>query len=85
MRSADVSQLPVLDDGKLVGIIDESRPAARASTADAERFREPVRQRHDRRKLETHRRPNAPLDALLPIFDRGPGGDRRSTATSSSA
>ena len=24
MRAADVSQLPVLDDGKLVGIVDES-------------------------------------------------------------
>ena len=46
MRRADISQLPVLDDGKLVGIIDESDILASRrgpTTAAGTRFDEPVR------------------------------------------
>ena len=41
MRLADVSQLPVLDDGKLVGVIDES-DILLGVHADAPRFRDAV-------------------------------------------
>ncbi|MGV8390924.1 CBS domain-containing protein [Pseudomonas aeruginosa] len=41
MRLADVSQLPVLDDGKLVGVIDES-DIQLGVHADAPRFRDAV-------------------------------------------
>lgn len=41
MRLADVSQLPVLDGGKLVGVIDES-DLLLSVHADATRFRAPV-------------------------------------------
>jgi len=41
MRLADVSQLPVLDSGRLVGLIDES-DLLLGVHADAERFRAPV-------------------------------------------
>lgn len=41
MRLADVSQLPVLDGGRLVGLIDESDLLLMVQ-ADAARFREPV-------------------------------------------
>ena len=41
MRLADVSQLPVLDDGRLVGLIDES-DLLLGVHADAARFRAPV-------------------------------------------
>jgi len=69
MRQADVSQLPVLDDGRLIGLIDESdlleavedrgshgrfgRHVAAAMTA----------------KLHTLQA-TQPLEALLPIFER---------------
>ncbi|WP_371351349.1 CBS domain-containing protein, partial [Salmonella sp. M265] len=41
MRLADVSQLPVLDNGKLVGVIDES-DILLGVHADAPRFRDAV-------------------------------------------
>ena len=41
MRLADVSQLPVLDGGTLVGLVDES-DLLLGVHADAERFRAPV-------------------------------------------
>ena len=51
MRLADVSQLPVLDDGKLVGIVDESdillRSRARMTAAGSASTRR-SRTRHDR-------------------------------------
>ena len=46
MRAADVSQLPVLDDGKLIGIIDESDILSAVegrTTAAGERFDAPGR------------------------------------------
>lgn len=72
MRAADVSQLPVLLGNHLVGVIDESDILAAVEGNDigrAARFRLPVRQ-----AMSTQLQilpVSAPLDALLPVFDRG--------------
>jgi cystathionine beta-synthase len=65
MKLYEVSQLPVLEGEKLVGIIDESDLLI-ALTNDAEMFREPVR-RAMVSKLETIA-PEAAIEDLLPIF-----------------
>jgi cystathionine beta-synthase len=65
MKLYEVSQLPVLADEKIVGIIDES-DLLLAVNADPEAFREPVR-RAMVTKLETVT-PDAPVQSLLPIF-----------------
>jgi cystathionine beta-synthase len=69
MRAADVSQLPVLDDGRLIGLIDESDllEAVEDRRQDA-RFNQPVAAAMTA-KLHTVQA-GAPLDALLPIFER---------------
>lgn len=69
MRAADVSQLPVLEDGRLIGLIDESDllEAVEDRRQDA-RFRQPVAAAMTAR-LHTLAS-DAPLDALLPIFER---------------
>ena len=71
MRSADVSQLPIIDDGRLVGIMDESDIVhvmnTDAITREA-RFKKPVGDVMTR-DLDTLQ-VNEPLDALIPIFDR---------------
>ncbi len=70
MRAADVSQLPVVDDGRLVGILDESDIVGAMNTdeiARAERFRKPVSSIMTR-KLDTLQ-VGEPLDALIPVFD----------------
>lgn len=71
MRRSDVSQLPVLDDGKLIGIVDESDILAHVDgpyDGRWERFNGPVRTAmtsslHTLQASQT-------LDALLPVFDR---------------
>jgi cystathionine beta-synthase len=71
MRRADVSQLPVIEGGKLVGIIDESDILSKVDGAyDGrwDRFNAPVRTAmssnlHTLQATQT-------LDALLPVFDR---------------
>jgi cystathionine beta-synthase len=71
MRRSDVSQLPVLDDGKLVGIVDESDILAHVEgpyDSRWDRFKAPVRTAmtanlHTLQASQT-------LDALLPVFDR---------------
>ncbi|TIV07144.1 MAG: pyridoxal-phosphate dependent enzyme, partial [Mesorhizobium sp.] len=71
MRRSDVSQLPVLDDGKLVGIVDESDILAQVEgpyDSRWDRFKAPVRTAmtanlHTLQASQT-------LDALLPVFDR---------------
>jgi cystathionine beta-synthase len=65
MMLYEVSQLPVIENDTLVGIIDESDLLI-ALTSDPQAFAEPVR-RAMVSKLETID-PAAPLEALLPIF-----------------
>lgn len=71
MRRGDVSQLPVLDGGKLVGLVDESDILAKVDGAYEgrwQRFDAPVR---TAMSAELHTlQAGQTLDALLPIFDR---------------
>ncbi|OHB29562.1 MAG: cystathionine beta-synthase [Phenylobacterium sp. RIFCSPHIGHO2_01_FULL_69_31] len=69
MRQADVSQLPVIDDGRLIGLIDESDllEAVEDRRQDA-RFRQPVSTAMTA-KLHTLQA-GEQLDSLLPIFER---------------
>jgi len=70
MRAADISQLPVVDHGKLVGILDESDILHAVGTREgrAERFGAKVSAAMTREvdTLQVHE----PLDRLKPIFDR---------------
>nr|WP_289852578.1 pyridoxal-phosphate dependent enzyme [Mesorhizobium liriopis] len=71
MRRSDVSQLPVLENGRLVGIIDESDILSRVEGSYEgrwERFNAPVRSAmtEDLHTLQA----DQTLDALLPVFDR---------------
>jgi len=68
MRIADVSQVPVLDRGKLVGLLDESDLLVRVQDGGGS-FREPVSEAMSDR-LETLQ-PTAPLDAVRKILDSG--------------
>ncbi len=68
MKLYDVSQLPVIENGRIVGIIDES-DVLMAVHKDASRFNEPVRTAMTS-KLEFVGL-NASIDDLLPIFDAG--------------
>jgi cystathionine beta-synthase len=65
MKLYEVSQLPVIEDGKLIGIIDES-DLLLAVTGDAKGFNQPVRPAMIAR-VETIA-PTADITALLPIF-----------------
>jgi cystathionine beta-synthase len=71
MRRADVSQLPVIENGSLIGIIDEGDILARVEGSHEgrwERFNEPV---HTAMSAELHTlQADQTLDALLPVFDR---------------
>jgi len=68
MRLADVSQLPVLEGGALVGIIDESDLLLRVHT-NAERFREPVSSAMTAAPQTLP--PKASLEELEEVLDRG--------------
>ncbi|WP_184256403.1 pyridoxal-phosphate dependent enzyme [Rhodopseudomonas rhenobacensis] len=68
MKLYDVSQLPVLIDDHVVGIIDES-DLLMATFADAARFADPVSLAMSER-VETVS-VSTPLEQLLPVFDRG--------------
>ncbi|GAA0638697.1 pyridoxal-phosphate dependent enzyme [Brevundimonas lenta] len=71
MKSADVSQLPVIQDGRLVGILDESDIVHIMNTDEItrkERFAKPVSSAMTR-DLDTVQVAE-PLDALIPLFDR---------------
>lgn len=68
MRIADVSQVPVLDQGKLVGLLDESDLLVRFQDGGGS-FREPVSNAMTYR-LETLQA-GAPLDAVREILDSG--------------
>jgi cystathionine beta-synthase len=69
MRAADVSQLPVLDEGRLIGLIDESDllEAVEDRRQDT-RFRQPVATAMTA-KLHTLQA-GEPLEKLVPIFER---------------
>src|SRR6185312_6426852 len=71
MRRGDVSQLPVLDAGKLVGIVDEGDILAAVDGSYEgrwDRFNAPVRSAmaSDLHTLQARQT----LDALLPVFER---------------
>ncbi|NJC42662.1 cystathionine beta-synthase [Brevundimonas alba] len=71
MKGADVSQLPVIDQGRLVGIVDESDIVHVMNTDEItrqERFGKPVGSVMTR-DLDTVQ-VGEPLDALIPLFDR---------------
>ena len=71
MKGSDVSQLPVISDGRLVGILDESDLVHVMNTDEItrkERFAKPVASAMTR-DLETVQVSEA-LDALIPLFDR---------------
>jgi cystathionine beta-synthase len=67
MRAADVSQLPVLDGGRLIGLLDES-DLLEAVEEGPGRFSKPVSSAMVSR-LETVQ-VGEHLDALIPIFER---------------
>lgn len=68
MRLAEVSQLPVLDKNKLLGVIDESDLLLTVHD-DAARFHSPVSEAMTK-KLDTVR-PDASIATLREILDRG--------------
>jgi cystathionine beta-synthase len=71
MRSADISQLPVVDHGKLVGILDESDVLAAVEGADDHRglkFKTPVGEAMTR-AVNTLQATQG-VDALPEVFDR---------------
>jgi len=68
MKVADVSQLPVLEDGKIVGMIDESDLLLAVHGVPAQ-FREPVRRIMTRNLVTVE--PSASIESLSPLFERG--------------
>jgi cystathionine beta-synthase len=68
MRAADVAQLPVLSQGQLVGILDESDLLLTVDT-QPQRFNTPVGATMTRR-LDVLP-PSADLHALRAVLDRG--------------
>ncbi len=68
MRLYDVSQLPVMDQGEIVGIVDESDLLV-AAQRDTTLFRNPVREIMSRKLVTVDA--HAPLESLMPLFDQG--------------
>jgi cystathionine beta-synthase len=68
MKLYEVSQLPVLVDDRVVGIIDES-DLLMATFAEPSKFDEPVHLAMSKR-VETIQA-SAPFESLMPVFDRG--------------
>jgi len=68
MKMYDVSQLPVIDDEKIVGIVDESDVLMHVH-ADQERFNDKVSTAMvaDLEVLDV----KSPIEALMPVFDAG--------------
>ena len=68
MKLAEVSQLPVLEGAHIVGLLDET-DLLRAVTAAPEAFASPVREYMTTQLVTVT--PDAPLDSLFTLFDRG--------------
>jgi len=68
MRLYDVSQLPVLEGGEIVGIVDESDLLI-AAQRDTALFRNPVREFMSTKLITVDAK--APLESLMPLFDQG--------------
>lgn len=68
MKLYDISQVPVLEDGRVAGIVDEG-DILMAVFENEERFKEPVRSAMTT-KLATLQA-DEPLESLLPVFDKG--------------
>lgn len=68
MRMYDISQLPVLEGNRIVGIIDES-DLLLATTDDLASFRNPISQ-HMSKKLTTVS-PQTAIEDLRPVLDAG--------------
>jgi cystathionine beta-synthase len=68
MRMYDVSQLPVMEEGRLVGIVDQT-DLLHAALDDAQRLRKQVREVMTTR-LRTVR-PSAPVQEVVAMIDRG--------------
>jgi cystathionine beta-synthase len=68
MKLYDVSQLPVMDGNRLVGIVDESDVLMHVH-ADESRFRDPVSVAmiSDLQMLDMR----SSIESLLPVFERG--------------
>jgi cystathionine beta-synthase len=70
MRSGDISQLPVVEDGRLVGLLDESDLLAAVEHDDREhRFKRPVREAMTARVKTLQAGDD--LSKLTRVFDRG--------------
>jgi len=68
MKLYDVSQLPVLKDGRIVGIVDEEDILLEVADNPAH-FREPVTEAMERRLVTVP--PSASIEELMDIFNRG--------------
>jgi len=68
MKLYDVSQLPVLKDGKIVGIVDEEDILAEVA-GNPGHFSEAVTEAMERRLVTVP--PSAPIEKLMEIFKRG--------------
>jgi cystathionine beta-synthase len=68
MRLYDVSQLPVMDQGEIVGIVDESDLLI-AAQRDTALFRNPVREIMSTKLVTVDA--HAALESLMPLFDQG--------------
>jgi cystathionine beta-synthase len=68
MRLHDVSQLPVMEEGRIVGILDES-DLLLAAHVEAKELGRPVREVMSTRLTTVV--PSTPLEQLFPIFDAG--------------
>jgi cystathionine beta-synthase len=68
MRLYDVSQLPVLEHGEIVGIVDES-DLLLATHREAAIFRSPVREFMSTKLVTVEA--TAALESLMPLFDQG--------------
>jgi cystathionine beta-synthase len=68
MRLYDVSQLPVLEHGEIVGLVDES-DLLLATHRDASVFRNPVREFMSTKLKMVDAQSS--LESLMPLFDQG--------------